>query len=84
MKSIAINDIQNNSTFFNNLLEAVEVIDQHQKRILAVVYPVHKNQVVQKLAGKYKNRVSTASANMETIKEMAMQMAMAEKYGNFD
>ncbi len=31
MKTIAIDDIQNNSAIFNNLLEATAVVDQHKK-----------------------------------------------------
>lgn len=84
MKTIAVTDVQNNSAFFSNLLEAIAVVDQNKKQTVAIIYPVQKNQVVLKLAGKYKNRVSSPTTDIETIKETAMKIAMAEKYGYTD
>jgi hypothetical protein len=37
-----------------------------------------------KTCGKYKNRVSSPTTDIETIKETAMKIAMAEKYGYAD
>jgi long-subunit acyl-CoA synthetase (AMP-forming) len=84
MKTIAVTDVQNNTAFFSNLLEAIAVVDQYKKQTVAIIYPVQKNHIVQKLAGKYKNRVSSPTTDIETIKETAMKIAMAEKQGYTD
>ena len=51
---------------------------------LPLFTPCKKNHVVQKLASKYKNRVSSPTTDIETIKETAMKIAMAEKQGYAD
>ena len=85
MKTIGIGDIQKNTSIFNNLTEAIEIIDKRKKKVVAVVYPVKKEHIVHKLAGKYKDRVlklKSSSTDMRFIKEAAMTKAMEEKYGN--
>ncbi|GAW87699.1 conserved hypothetical protein [Bathymodiolus platifrons methanotrophic gill symbiont] len=83
MKSIGIGDIQKNTSIFNNLTEAIEIIDKRKKKVVAVVYPVKKERIVHKLAGKYKDRIlKSSSTDMKFIKEAAMTKAMEEKYGN--
>lgn len=83
MKTIGIGDIQKNTSIFNNLTEAIEIIDKRKKKVVAVVYPVKKEHIVHKLAGKYKDRIlKSSSADMRLIKEAAMTEAMEEKYGN--
>lgn len=84
MKSIDIADIQKNTSIFNNLTEALEIVDKRKKRAVAVVYPVRKNHLVSTLAGKYKDRVLKSADDLEHIKEVAMRKAMAEKYGCSD
>ncbi len=84
MKSIGIADIQKNTSIFNNLTEALEIVDKRKKRVVAVVYPVRKNHLVPSLAGKYKDRVAKSAGDLERVKEMAMKKAMAEKYGYSD
>ena len=44
--------------------------------MLAVIYPVQQSHVVEKLAGKYKQRVTVSNMDIEAIKETAIQMAM--------
>lgn len=83
MKTIGIGDIQKNTSIFNNLTEAIEIIDKRKKKVVAVVYPVKKERIVRKLAGKYKDRIlKSSSTDMRFIKEAAMTKAMEEKYGN--
>ena len=83
MKTIGIGDIQKNTSIFNNLTEAIEIIDKRKKKVVAVVYPVKKEHIVHKLAGKYKDRIlKSCPADMKLIKEAAMAEAMEEKYGN--
>ena len=83
MKTIGIGDIQKNTSIFNNLTEAIEIVDKRKKKVVAVVYPVKKNHIVHKLAGKYKDRIlKSRSTDMRLIKEAAMTKAMEEKYGN--
>ena len=85
MKSIGIGDIQKNTSIFNNLTEAIEIIDKRKKKVVAVVYPVRKEGIVHKLAGKYKDRIlKSSTTDMRLIKEAAMTKAMEEKYGNSD
>lgn len=79
MKTIGISDIQKNTSIFNNLTEAIEIVDKRKKQTVAVVYPFKTAHIVHKLAGKYKNRVSKSTVDMKTIKEAALRMAMEEK-----
>ena len=82
MKTIGIGDIQKNTSIFNNLTEAIEIVDKRKKQTVAVVYPVKRTHIVHKLAGKYKNIINKSNDNMDIIKEKAMRKAMEEKYGN--
>lgn len=84
MKTIGIGDIQKNTSIFNNLTEAIEIVDKRKKQTVAVVYPFKRVHIVHKLAGKYKNRVSKSTDDIKVIKEAAMRMAMEEKYGYTD
>ncbi len=81
MLSIGIGEIQKKSSVFSNLTEAMQIVDKRKKRILAMVYPVQNESMVDSLAGKYKNRVKPTQEDIESIKEKAMQAAMEEKYG---
>jgi len=84
MKTMGIADIQKNTAIFNNLSEVIEIEDKRKKQIVAIVYPVRKkNNIVSKLAGKYKDKV-TKIGNIKSIKEAAMTEAMVEKYGYTD
>lgn len=83
MKTIGIGDIQKNTSIFNNLTEAIEIVDKRKKQTVAVVYPVKRTQIVSKLAGKYKHKISKI-VDMKDIKEIAMRAAMEEKYGGPD
>ena len=81
MLSIGIGEIQKNSSVFSNLTEAIQIIDKRKKQVLAMVYPVQKQSIVDTLAGKYKNRIESTSLTFQEIKEKAMLSAMEEKYG---
>ncbi len=81
MLSVGIGEIQKNSSIFSNLTETMQIIDKRKKQVLAMVYPIQNISVVDKLAGKYKNRVKPTQIDIKTIKESAMQIAMEEKYG---
>ena len=81
MLSLGIGEIQKNSSIFSNLTETIQIIDKRKKQVLAMVYPIQNVSVVDTLAGKYRKRVKLTEADLETIKESAMQIAMGEKYG---
>ena len=83
MKTIGIGDIQKDTSIFNNLTEAIEIIDTRNKKTVAVVYPVRKNSIVARLAGKYRNK-NPVSADLTLAKEATMTQAMKEKYGRAD
>ncbi len=83
MKTIGIGDIQKNTSIFNNLTEAVEIVDKRKKQTVAVVYPVKRTHIVNKLAGKYKHKGSNTT-DLKAIKEAAMNIALQEKYGHTD
>ncbi|RLA20147.1 MAG: hypothetical protein DRQ62_10945 [Gammaproteobacteria bacterium] len=83
MKTIGISDIQKNTSIFNNLTEAIEIVDKRKKQTVAVVYPVKRTGIVNKLAGKYKNRL-LKSTDLTLIKESAMKLAMEDKYGDIN
>jgi len=83
MLSIGIGEIQKNTSILSKLTEAVAIIDKRKKIIVATVYPVKQTNIVSKLAGKYKNRV-TQIEDLEEVKQKAMMMAMEEKYGKFN
>jgi len=81
MLSIGIGEIQRNTSIFTNLTQAIQIIDKRKKEILAMVYPIQKGSVVNKLAGKYKNKVKTNILSDCQIKQQAMLEAMEDKYG---
>ena len=83
MKTIGIGDIQKNTSIFKNLTEAVEIVDKRKKQAVAVVYPVRKTNIVSKLAGKYRYKVSKM-ADITVAREAAMRKVMEEKYGRSD
>jgi len=83
MKTIGIGDIQKNTSIFNNLTEAIEIIDKRKKKTVAVVYPVRRNSIVARLAGKYRKNKS-APADLALAKVTAMTQAMKEKYDRAD
>lgn len=80
MLSVGIGEIQKNSAIFSNLTEAMQIVDKRKKEVVAIVYPVKKQSVINKLAGKYKERVINKGLNLNKIKEQAMFEAMKEKY----
>lgn len=49
--------------------ESMQIVDKCKKRVLVMVYPTLNISVVDKLAGKYKNRVKKTPTDMKTIKE---------------
>ena len=81
MLSIGIGEIQKNSSVFSNLTEAMQIIDKRKKQVLAMVYPIQNQSVIDSLAGKYKDVVKPTDMSIQEIKESAMNIAMAEKYG---
>ena len=81
MLSIGIGEIQKNSSVFSNLTEAMQIIDKRKKQVLAMVYPMQNNSVIDSLAGKYKYKINSTNLSIDEIKESAMLSAMEEKYG---
>lgn len=81
MLSISIGEIQRNSSIFSNLTQSVQIVDKRRKKVVAVVYPVQNSSIVDKLAGKYRDRVKLIDSDLGNIKTKAMQIAMEEKYG---
>ncbi|HIP94046.1 MAG TPA: hypothetical protein EYH38_00635 [Leucothrix sp.] len=91
MERIGIGDIQKNTAILSNLTESLEIIDKRRKRTVAIVYPVTKTNICKRLAGKYKDQVSTAKASsvlsieqLNQVKEQVMLEAMEEKHGCTD
>lgn len=80
MQQISIGQLQKNTAIFTSLKEAVEVVDKRKKEVVAFIYPAKSVSVVQKLAGKYHNRVSKID-DLERAKLHAITEAMKEKYG---
>lgn len=84
MRSIGIGELQKNISIFAHLDEAICIVDKRRKIDLAVVYPVKRGSVVDKMAGKYKDRIASTDLSMTEIRERAMEEAMREKYGLSD
>ena len=81
MLSIGIGELQKNTSIFTNLHETIQIVDKRKKQVLAMVYPVREQSVINSIAGKYKNRVEKTELSIDEIKEQAMMMAMEDKYG---
>ena len=81
MLSIGIGEIQKNTSIFANLTQTIQIVDKRRKQILAMVYPVQKQSMIDKLAGKYKDRISQSNKDLNQIKELSMMEAMGDKYG---
>ncbi|WP_321779286.1 hypothetical protein [Sulfurimonas sp.] len=81
MLSIGIGEIQKNSSVFSNLTEAMQIIDKRKKQVLAMVYPLQSQSVIDTLAGKYKDKIQPTTLTFEQIKESAIKSAMEDKYG---
>ncbi len=81
MRSIGIGEIQKNTAIFNNLSETLQIVDKRRKKVLALVYPIERDSVVDRLAGKYRDRIEASDLSWEEIKEAAMRDAMRQKYG---
>jgi len=84
MHQIGIGEIQKNIALLTQLSEAVEVVDKRRKERVAVIYPVHRSSVVERLAGKYKKYIEHAAEDLKYVKEEAIARAMREKYGLSD
>ena len=83
MLSVGVGEIQKNSSIFSNLSETLQIVDKRKKIPLAIVYPINNTSIIDKLAGKYKDKVKHRNFNLEEIKQKAMLSAMEEKYGIF-
>jgi hypothetical protein len=81
MLSVGIGELQKNTSIFTNLQETIQIIDKRKKQVLAMVYPIREQSVINSIAGKYKNRIEKTELTMDEIKEQAMMMAMEDKYG---
>ena len=81
MLSIGIGEIQKNTSIFTNLTEVIQIVDKRKKQILAMVYPMKNQSVINSLAGKYKDRIKTTELSIDEIKEESMRLAMGDKYG---
>ena len=80
MLSIGIGEIQKNSSVFSNLTEAMQIIDKRKKQVLAMVYPIQNQSVIDSLAGKYRDKVKPTDLRIDEIKKSAMLSAMQDKY----
>ena len=81
MLSIGIGEIQKNTAIFTNLTEVIQIVDKRKKQILAMVYPMRNQSVINNLAGKYKDRIQRTELSLDEIKEESMRLAMGDKYG---
>lgn len=81
MLSIGIGELQKNTSIFKNLTEVFQIVDKRKKEIIATVYPRTKNSIVDKLSGKYHNRIAKSDLSFNEIKDIAMIEAMGDKYG---
>jgi hypothetical protein len=81
MLSVGIGEIQKNTSMFANFDETIQIVDKRKKQVLAMVYPVRDQSVINNLAGKYKYRIVKTELSLEEIKEKAMMEAMGDKYG---
>lgn len=81
MLSIGIGEIQKNISILTKITETIEIVDKRKKEVVAIVYPVKRDLVVKKLAGKYKNRIKKNNFSLKEIKEISFTEAMREKYG---
>ena len=81
MLSVGVGEIQKNSAIFSNLTEVMQIVDKRKKKILAMVYPIQNQSVIDSLAGKYSDQVQQTNLTIKDIKESAMLSAMEEKYG---
>jgi ACT domain-containing protein len=80
MHSVSIGEIQKNISLLTQLDDVLTIVDKRKNKNVAVVYPVKKSSIVTSLAGKYKDRVQKVD-DLEYAKEMAMKIALEEKYG---
>ena len=83
MISISVADIQKNISLLTKMTDIIEVVDKRRKIKVATIYPANHTNIVEKLAGKYKNRVKKIE-DLEEAKNFAMTKAMEEKYGKFN
>ncbi len=83
MITISVAEIQKNISLFTKMTDIIEVIDKRRNVKVATIYPVNQTNIVEKLAGKYKNRVKKVE-DLEEAKKLAMFKAMEEKYGKFN
>ncbi len=75
MLSIGVGEIQKNTSIFSNISEPLQVVDKRKKEVLAMIYPIKKHSIVDKLAGKYKTKVAPTKLSMSEIKQIAMMEA---------
>ena len=83
MISISVADIQKNISLLTKMTDIIAVVDKRRKIKVATIYPANHTNIVEKLAGKYKNRVKKIE-DLEEAKNLAMTKAMEEKYGKFN
>lgn len=83
MISISVADIQKNISLLTKMTDIIEVVDKRRKIKVATIYPANHTNIVEKLAGKYKNRVKKIE-DLEEAKNLAMIKVMEEKYGKFN
>ncbi len=81
MLSIGIGEIQKNSSIFSNLTEVIQIVDKRRKQILATVYPMKNQSVIDNLAGKYRDKITKTDLTMQEIKESSMMEVLGDKYG---
>jgi len=81
MLSIGIGEIQKNTSIFTNLTEVIQIVDKRKKQILAMVYPMKNQSIIDDLSGKYKDRIQTTDLSLNDIKEESMMLALGDKYG---
>ena len=80
MLSVSIGDIQKNTKIFSETNEIFQVVDKRKNKVLAMVYPVRKNDITSTLSGKYKNKITKTNLNLSKIKELSLMQNISEKY----
>jgi CheY-specific phosphatase CheX len=80
---MGVGQIQKNISILTTLSEAIRIIDKRRNKTVAIVYPASSASSILTLAGKYKTSVGDTT-DLKNAKELAMMMAMGEKYGLSD
>lgn len=75
-------EIQKNIAILTTLTEPLHIMDKGRKQIIATVYPRLATHNVERLSGKYSQRIPTAlsEVSFEEARAAALLAAMKEKF----